>query len=140
MIRQAVPSDIYRLIQMGQAYATESGWDKFAEFDTESYAFSCGVLIDSGILLVVEQDGVLVGMVAAAAAPAMLNRNVLLGQELWWWCEPALRKGSTPKHMKKALEKAFEARGFQKAGALPEKTAERVAARPFFCAHLAVAA
>ncbi len=138
MIRPAIPTDIYRLIQMGQAYATESGWDKFAEFDTESYAYSCGQLIDGGILLVAEQDGVLVGMVAAGAAPSMLNRNVMLGQELWWWCEPALRK-SLARHMKKALEKAFAARGFKKTGALPEKTAERFAARPFFCAERAAA-
>ncbi len=113
MIRPAIPADIYRLVEMGKAFFAETGWDKQADFDVESYAYSCAMLMDGGgILLVAEKDGDVVAMVAAGTCPATWNRNVLLGQELWWYCEPASRKGNViGSKLMTALEDAFVARG-----------------------------
>lgn len=93
MIRPAIPEDIFRLRDMGQAFFVETGWNKHAEFDVQSYARTVAALIEHGVLLVAEKDGRVVGMAAAGVAPAWWNKNVLTAQELWWYVEPDHRKG-----------------------------------------------
>lgn len=112
MIRPAVPQDIFRLADMGQAFFKEAGFaDKLPggerlTFDLESFGRTVAALIDNGgVLLVAEKDGEVVGMAAAGAAPAWWNRNVLTAQELFWYVEPAHRKGIGAKLME-ALEAA----------------------------------
>ncbi|HEX7971891.1 MAG TPA: GNAT family N-acetyltransferase [Thiobacillus sp.] len=109
MIRPAVPTDVQRLMEMGHAFFIEAGWDKHADFDEESFAFTCGALIANGILLVADKDdnGV-VGMAAAGIAPAYWNRSVLTAQELFWYCEPAHRLGLGSKLMKELEAAAIE--------------------------------
>lgn len=117
MIRPAVPEDIFRLAEMGQAFFAEAG---FAEkvgiegqrltFDLESFGRTVGALIDGGVILVAEKDGEVIGMAAAGFAPAWWNYNVITGQELFFYCDPAHRKGTGQKLMV-ALEEAAQERG-----------------------------
>jgi GNAT superfamily N-acetyltransferase len=99
MIRPAVPDDIFRLADMGRAFFDEAG---FAEkmtgegrftFDLETFGHTVAALIERGVLLVAEKGGEVVGMAAAGVAPAWWNRNVLTAQELFWYVDPAHRKG-----------------------------------------------
>lgn len=110
MIRRALPTDIFRLMEMGQAFFKEAGWDQVAEFDPESFAYSSGQFMDHGEYFVAEHEGRVVGMVAAGYAVAGWNRKVLLGQEVWWYVEPAYRKG-LGKQLLEALEDAFKQKG-----------------------------
>lgn len=110
MIRRAVPEDIHAILAMGQAFFEETGWDKHADFDARSFAYSCGLIMDHGVFLVAERDGQPVGMAAAGISPAYWNRNVLTAQELFFYCNPANRKG-TGRNLMEALEHAVKARG-----------------------------
>ena len=111
MIRRAVPTDVFDLMEMGEAFFKEAGWDKHADFDGESFAMTCGGLIDGGILLVGENGvGKLVAMAGAALAPAYWNRKVLTSQELFWYCKPAHRKG-LGRQLMAALEDAVQSCG-----------------------------
>lgn len=110
MIRKAVPEDIHAILAMGQAFFEETGWDRHADFDARSFAYSCGLIMDHGVFLVAERDGQPVGMVAAGIAPAYWNRNLLTGSELFWYCQPEFRKGLGGKLMD-ALETELRARG-----------------------------
>jgi hypothetical protein len=94
MIRRAIPTDIHRLMAMGQAFFIEAGWRRHAEFDAESFAYTCGLLMDHGVFLVAENDDGVVGMVAAGISPAYWNRKVLTGQELFWYVLPEHRTGT----------------------------------------------
>jgi L-amino acid N-acyltransferase YncA len=95
VIRRAEPEDIHTLIDLGRAFFEEAGWAARATFDVESFAYTCGALMENGILLVaVENDGQVIGMAAAGVANAWWNRNVLTAQELFWYCDPAHRKGA----------------------------------------------
>lgn len=105
MIRPAIPNDIFRLLEMGAAFFVEAGWNKHADFDKESFAYTCGYLMESGVLLVAEKDEDCVGMASAGLAPAYWNRGVLTAQELFWYVEPGHRKGLGGKLMS-ALEEA----------------------------------
>ena len=111
MIRLAVPTDIHRIMAMGHAFFEEAGWAKHAAFDAESFAYSCGLIMDHGVFLVAEtEDGGVVGMVAAGVSPAYWNRNVLTGQELFWYVDPEHRTG-TGGLLMAALEDAMKSRG-----------------------------
>lgn len=110
MIRAAAPTDIFRILEMGAAFFAEAGWAKHAEFDRDSFAYSCGLIMDHGVFLVAERDDGIIGMVAAGVSPAYWNRQVLTAQELFWYCVPEHRKGIGTKLMA-ALEAALQARG-----------------------------
>lgn len=94
MIRRAEPEDIHALIEMGQAFFIEAGWSARAAFDVESFAVTCGALMEGGVLLVAEKGDEIIGMAGAAIAPAWWNRNVLTGQEVFYYARPGHRKGT----------------------------------------------
>lgn len=108
MIRPAIPHDIFRLADMGQAFFAEAGFSaKFAglSFDLDSFAHTVAALIEHGVLLVAEKEDSVVGMAGAGIAPAWWNRNVLTCQELFWYIEKPHRFGLGTKLMQ-ALEAA----------------------------------
>ncbi len=90
MIRPAIPADIERLVAMGQAFFAETGWDKQAEFDIETFAYTSAMLADAGLLFVAVSDGV-VGMAGAGISPSWWNKRILVAQELFWYIEPTHR-------------------------------------------------
>jgi GNAT superfamily N-acetyltransferase len=93
VIRPAIPNDIQRLVEMGYAYFVDAGWEKHATFDIESFAFTCGVLLDSnGVLLVGEKEGRAVGMIGTGLVPFVWNRNIQAAVEIFWYCEPPHRR------------------------------------------------
>lgn len=100
MIRPAVPQDIFRLADMGQAFFKEAGFasklaseGKRLEFDLESFGRTVAALIEHGVLLVATSGDDPIGMAGAGLAPAWWNRNVLTAQELFWYIDPNFRIG-----------------------------------------------
>jgi GNAT superfamily N-acetyltransferase len=95
MIRDATQEDAEALIRMGAAYVEEAGHlERFgAEFCPQSFLTTCEALAKTGILLVAEHDGEVVGMLGAAFIPVLWNYKVLQAQETWWYARPDRRKG-----------------------------------------------
>jgi GNAT superfamily N-acetyltransferase len=119
MIRDAVPDDAPELVEMGRAFFAEAGWADKAEFCPESFALTLERLSEAGILLVFEKDGKPVGMAGALYSPAYWNEKVLIGQELFWYCEPPHRKGAGAELLRH-LESAAKARNVQFFGMVAE--------------------
>lgn len=119
MIRDAVPDDAPALIEMGRAFFAEAGWADKAEFCPQSFAQTLGQLAERGILLVFEKDGRPVGMAGALYSPAYWNEKVLIGQELFWYCEPLHRKGAGTELLRQ-LESAAKARNVKFFGMVAE--------------------
>ncbi len=95
MIRPAVPQDLQRLVEMGYAYFVDAGWEKHASFDIESFAFTCGVLIDGGVLLVGERNAHVVGVIGSGVAPFPWNRSLATAQGILFHCDPGHKKLAT---------------------------------------------
>jgi GNAT superfamily N-acetyltransferase len=95
MIRPADERDIPALLRMGHYFFDEAGWGDVTEYDPGSMDRTLRHLIDSagGILLVAESGGVVVGMAGALLYPHYFNTGSLTGQEIFWWVDPAHRKG-----------------------------------------------
>ena len=95
MIRPADERDIPALVRMGHYFFDEAGWGDVSGYDPASMERTLRHLIDAstGILLVAEHDGVVVGMAGALLYPHYFNVETLTGQEIFWWVDPAHRKG-----------------------------------------------
>jgi len=95
-IRHAQPDDLGALLDMGREFFDHSGNEAFTTFDESSLtatliAMMSGVV--GGSLLVAETSGQVVGMAACAVFPFYANHATLIGQEMFWWVQPAHRKG-----------------------------------------------
>lgn len=119
MIRAAVPDDAPALIEMGRAFFEEAGWADKAAFCPTSFALTLERLAEAGILLVFEKDGRPVGMAGALYSPAYWNEKVLIGQELFWYCEKLHRKGAGTELLRQ-LESAAKARNVKFFGMVAE--------------------
>jgi len=113
MIRAASPADAPRMLEMGYAQFCDSGWQKREEscvFDPPSFLEYLAQLHRTGLMLVAEEKDRVVGMVGADITTLNCNRNILLFQGIFWYCEPEFRKeAGLP--LLAAVEKAAKARG-----------------------------
>lgn len=112
MIRPAVPEDIKPIMAMGEAFFAEAGHAaRGCVFDPQSFAYTVGMLMDAGLILVMEHEDKVVGMAAMDAAKAYWNHNVLVGREAFWYVCPAHRKGRDSRSLLSALEDTAKAAG-----------------------------
>lgn len=85
MIRQAVVSDVPRLIDLGAKLHAVSPF-AFIRFDPETVDGLMRALIDdedAAVFITEAGDG----MIGVNAYPTLLNRSVKIAQEAFWWCE-----------------------------------------------------
>lgn len=105
VIRKAAKSDIPTLLQFGRDFLAQTAWAKVGiDDDSLSQTFTGLLSSDTGILLVAEQDGKIIGSAAAFSFPHYFNLNVVTAQEAFWWVEPEARGSSAGKGLFKGLE------------------------------------
>jgi GNAT superfamily N-acetyltransferase len=95
-IRHAEPNDLNALLDMGREFFEASGNDRFTTFDEPSLTATLIAMMSGvagGSVLVAEVAGQVVGMAACVVFPFYANHSTLIGQELFWWVQPAHRKG-----------------------------------------------
>lgn len=81
---------------MGRDFFEHSGSGKFTTFDEASLTATLIALmsgVSGGVLLVADVEGKAVGMAACVVFPFYANHATLIGQEVFWWADPAYRKG-----------------------------------------------
>jgi GNAT superfamily N-acetyltransferase len=110
MIRAARPEDIPRLMEMGEAFNEEAGYAESVPFCSPSFHANLCIFGNANLLFVAEEGGRAAGMGAVDIAPALSNQNVRIGQEAFWYVDPAHRKGIGRKLLS-ALECAAKDQG-----------------------------
>lgn len=108
MIRPATESDIPALVEMGRRFFDASGYEDITEYDPETVTRTFHLLMNGGVLLVVDSDGV-VGAAGAMVYPFYFNAAHMTGQELFWWVDPEYR--GVGNDLRKALETAVQEKG-----------------------------
>lgn len=110
MIRKAELSDIPRIAEMGEKFFAEAGWDEF-EFIREDCEVSLEGMVANPltILLVIEDEGKVVGMAGGVLGPLYFNSTRKMGEELFFYVEPSHRGNGGDLLL--ALEQTAKARG-----------------------------
>lgn len=112
-IRSATREDVPAIVAMGERFYAASGYESIAPVARESIAGLALLTMESGVMLVAEADGELVGMVSLFLEPFTFNPAVTLATELAWWIEPDHRGGMLAVRMMAALEESCRAKGAQ---------------------------
>jgi GNAT superfamily N-acetyltransferase len=88
MIRKATAEDLPELLRMGKAFHAVTGVAEAIPLDEPTLERTFAQLIESGVILVIEEGGGLVGATGALLHPHYFNASHITGQELFWWIDP----------------------------------------------------
>ena len=113
MIRPATHEDVPALVVMGQQFAQTEMYRDVLHENPEQMAIVAGNLIDHeyGEILVLERDGMLVGMIGILCTVHFLSGELCAG-EVFWWVTPGHRGDGV--RLLKAAESWAVVRGAKK--------------------------
>ncbi len=111
MIRDAKKSDLPIMLHMGELFFNASDFSELTTYDRDSVRSTMTHLMDSGVLLVGESEGIVVGMVGAMIYPFYFNNSHITGQELFWWVNEDQRKSGVGKKLLSGLEDKAKSMG-----------------------------
>lgn len=109
-IRNATEADIPAIVGMSARFYETTHYKGFADFNPETVEHLARVLLETGILLVADDNGP-VGMVGLFVAPFMFNGDVTAAYEVVWWVNPEARGGMAGARLLKAIEPAAKEKG-----------------------------
>lgn len=88
VIRLATTSDADAIVDMGAKFFAETSYAGHADYCPESARFLVDMMM-SGVLVVADRDGALVGMFGMVVTPFLFNSAVSAAHEVMWWVDPA---------------------------------------------------
>lgn len=106
IIRHATPGDAEAIVGMAAKFYATTSYRNFAPFDEQTVGDLALALIGSGVMLVAESDGRLVGMVGLFVAPFMFNRAARSAHEVVWWVDPDAQGAGVGRALLAAVEPA----------------------------------
>ena len=111
MIRAATHADIPAIVAMSRKFYATTDYAKHSPMSDDAVADIAAMLIDTGVMLVAEFDGAVVGMVGLMVLPFTFNPQRTMAAEVVWWVEPDAQGFGVGKALLQAVEPAAAARG-----------------------------
>jgi GNAT superfamily N-acetyltransferase len=103
VIRKATAADAPALVVMTGHFIEGTSYARFFRFRPRIIGDLVDRCLEVGLVLVAEQDGLVVGMLAAFPLVEPIGQQPML-DELCWWVEPSYRNGSIGPRLLKAAE------------------------------------
>jgi GNAT superfamily N-acetyltransferase len=110
-IRPATREDVPRIVEMAEQFYATTSYPGFAPLAKESAAGLAIVTMDHFLLLVVEVEGRVCGMVSLSFEPFTFNVNVTVANEIAWWMDPEVRGLGLATELLHEMEEACRAKG-----------------------------
>jgi GNAT superfamily N-acetyltransferase len=111
VIRAATRDDIPRIVEMAEQFYATTAYPAFAPLAKESAAGLAIVMIETGVMLVAEIEGRVVGMVGLFVEPFTFNVAVTVATEIVWWVDPDAQGAGVGRELLAAIEPACKERG-----------------------------
>lgn len=91
-IRPATAEDTTKLIELCAEFYEASGFSEHIPYDPDSMEkLFNGLRLNGNIVLVADEDGALVGVLAAHLTPLYFNQNYNVAHELFWYVKLEVR-------------------------------------------------
>jgi L-amino acid N-acyltransferase YncA len=86
--RNATHEDIPAIVEMSRKFYATTNYAALAPMDDDQVATIAAMLIDTGVMLLAERDGKVVGMIGLALMPFTFNPALTIAAEVVWWVDP----------------------------------------------------
>lgn len=110
-IRPATEADVDGIVAMSSKFYATTSYRGFASMDEETVADLVRTLIDSGVMLVAEDAGELIGMAGLFVGPFMFNKHKLGAYEVVWWVNPSDQGAGAGKGLLLEIDSACREKG-----------------------------
>ncbi len=110
-VRAATADDVAAIVEMSERFYATTSYVEVAEFCPHSVEDIVALLIDTGVMLLAEEGGAVVGMVGLAVAPFPFNNAVINACEVVWWVKPEAQGNGAGKALLAAIEPACREKG-----------------------------
>jgi L-amino acid N-acyltransferase YncA len=110
-VRKATAEDLPAILRMARKFYAETSYAALTPMSDDAVIGLARMIMDTGVLLVAEVQGDVVGMVALMVLPFMFNRDVRTAHEVAWWVDPDERASGAGIALMRALERACRAAG-----------------------------
>lgn len=111
LIRKATLADVPAIVRMGAKFYETTMYRHFAEFCPDAVASLAALMYETGVELVAEVDGELVGMVGLLVSPFPFNAARKIACEVMWWVDPDAQGQGAGKALLAAIEPACREAG-----------------------------
>lgn len=111
MIRPATTADVPAIVELSRAFYPATHYVDWCAMDDETVASLAAGLCESGVMLVAEVEGRIVGMVGLFIGPHLFNRNAIGAYEVVWYVDPAARGSRVAWRLLEAIEPECKAKG-----------------------------
>ena len=87
IVRKAAMGDIAAIVRMSREFYATTGYARIAPLSAIAVVDMTQTMIDTGVILVADHDGAVIGMVGLMIVPFVLNPAVRTAHEVVWWVD-----------------------------------------------------
>lgn len=111
MIRPAMEQDVGAIVRMSAAFYATTTYSAVTGMDADTVEVLTRGLISTGVMLVAELDGDVVGMIGLVIAPFLFDNSIKTAHEVVWYVSPQVRGGRIGVELMRAAEDACREKG-----------------------------
>lgn len=113
MIRTTTLLDDQNIISLCKEFYPLTSYSKWAELDDETVLELIHRIRKCGVLFVAEEEGKLVGIMAAIGVPFIFNKYILAAHEVIWFVSAEHRKTSLGRTLRKRADQMVALKGWK---------------------------
>ena len=104
-IRLGKQSDIPQLVMLYRNFYITTDYAQVYDMCDETVSTLTATLIDSGVLIVAEDDGVIVASAGCYVGPALFNSSIITSHEVVLYVDPKYRTRHIGQQLQEAIDK-----------------------------------